>query len=124
MSYQIIKELKIQDGKVFINCASNNVYPRNFSLREDTFLTEMLKNEGEQAVNLEILRLYENGVFQTGNPNKWSKAINRLSKTDEYQKYNWRKSTYKDECPIYQNRYKKDQTEFNNLLLKSLTLKN
>lgn len=114
MSHEIVKSLTIRDGKVYRKSESNNVRPHYFIEVEDTYFTAMLNNEGERALNIEILRLYEYGSFQEGNPNKWSKAIDKLKQTPEYQKINWRLCTYKDNCPIWQAR--RDEQTYNSIL--------
>lgn len=114
MSYEIVKSLTIRDGKVYRKSESNNVRPHYFIEIEDTYFTTMLNQEGENVLNMEILRLYEQGIFQEGNPNKWSKAIDKLKQTSEYQKINWRLCTYKDDCPIWQAR--RDDQTYNSIL--------
>jgi hypothetical protein len=123
MSYEIVKRLRIENGEVLITSDSNNVFPKYFVERKCTYLTDLLQEQGEEALNIYILKAYEEGNFQEGNPNKWSKAISRLQRTPEYEKYNWRKSQYGTDCPINKLRYAEDQTEFHKLLLSSLTLK-
>ncbi len=66
MSYDIIKSIKIKDGKVHINGAPSNVYPRYFEEFECPSLTKVLKEEGRQALEVVILGEYENGNFQRG----------------------------------------------------------
>lgn len=124
MSYEIVKRLRIENGEVLITCDSNNVFPKYFVERKNTYLTDLLQQQGEEALNIYILKAYEEGLFQEGNPNKWSKAIARLQRTPEYEKYNWRKSNYNNpECTINKLRHTEDQTEFNKFLLSALELK-
>ena len=124
MSYEIVKRLRIENGEVLITCDSNNVFPKYFVERKNTYLTDLLQQQGEEALNIYILKAYEEGLFQEGNPNKWSKAIARLQRTPEYENYNWRKSNYNNpECTINKLRHAEDQTEFNKFLLSALELK-
>jgi len=123
MSHEIVKRLRIESGKVFITADSNNVYPKHFVEREDVFLTRKLQDEGEEALNIYILDAYASGMFQKGNPNKWSNAIERLQRTPEYENYNWRKSSFDKDCQIYKNLYNEDKTAYHKLLLSSLNLK-
>ena len=124
MSYEIVKRLRIENNEVFITSDSNNVFPKYFVERKNTYLTDLLQQQGEEALNIYILKSYEEGMMQEGNPNKWSKAIARLQRTPEYEKYNWRKSNYNDpECTINKLRYAEDKTEFHKLLLSALELK-
>ena len=124
MSYEIVKRLRIENGEVFITSDSNNVFPKYFVERKNTYLTDLLQQQGEEGLNIYILKAYEEGIMQEGNPNKWSKAIARLQRTPGYQKYNWRKSNYNNpECTINKLRHAEDQTEFNKFLLSALELK-
>ena len=124
MSYEIVKRLRIENGEVFITSDSNNVFPKYFVERKNTYLTDLLQQQGEEGLNIYILKAYEEGLFQEGNPNKWSKAIARLQRTPEYENYNWRKSNYNNpECTINKLRHAEDQTEFNKFLLSALELK-
>lgn len=124
MSYEIVKRLRIENNEVLITADSNNVFPKYFVERKNTYLTDLLQKQGEEAFNIYVLKAYEEGMFQEGNPNKWSKAIARLQRTQEYEKYNWRKSNYNNsECAINKLRHTEDQTEFNKFLLSALELK-
>jgi hypothetical protein len=89
MSYEIIESIKVKNNKVFINCAPNNVYPRSFGEFHCESLTKILKEQGKEALELEIMREYENGNFQGGN-NKYARALKVLHHMPEYKKYNWR----------------------------------
>jgi hypothetical protein len=120
MSYEIVKKIRIEDGKVFLTSSSNNVYPKYYNEWECTTLSEILQQQGEDALNYELLKEYEGGMMQTGNPNKWSRAIDRLIQTEDYKKYSWRLSSYKDDCPIQLAR---QSDEFKKFLLSSLNLK-
>lgn len=120
MSYEIIKKIRIDENKVYLTSTSNNVSPRHFREWECKTLSEILQNEGSGALDLELLKEYENGNFQPGNPNKWSTAISRLKQTKEYEKYSWRISDYGKDCPIQAAR---KTNEFNVLLINSLNIK-
>ena len=119
MSYEIVRKLRIENGIVYRTSASNNVRPQYFEECQDTYFTEMLRNEGETALDMEILKLYETGSFQEGNSNKWSKAIDKLRQTKEYALIDWRKSKYTDECSIYKARYQNEEL-YNKILSKAL----
>lgn len=120
MSYEIVKKIRIEGGKVFLTSDSNNVFPKDFREWECTSLSEVLQKEGAEALDLRILQNYEEGNFQEGNPNKWSTAIVRMGQTEEYKKYSWRLSKYENGCQIQDLR----QTEgYKTLLLSSLSLK-
>jgi len=69
MSYHIIKSIKVdeKEGKVYITGADNNVRPRTPHRWECTSLSQILVEQGREAVDLEILEAYESGDFQGGN---------------------------------------------------------
>lgn len=46
MSYEIVKSITIRDGKVFSRMSSNNVFPKDFTLEENSGLTRKYKEEG------------------------------------------------------------------------------
>jgi hypothetical protein len=120
MSYEIVKKVRIENNKVFLTAESNNVYPKYFNEYEVPSLSTLLQEQGETAFNLEMLKMYEQGILQEGNPNKWSRAIERAKNTEEYKKFSWRISDYSENCPIQQNRKSKEYEEF---LLNSLNIK-
>lgn len=123
MSYEIVKKIRLEDNRVFITSACNNVYPRCFEEWESKSLSKILQEQGEEELNFELLKMYEEGNMQEGNPNKWSRAIKRLIETDEYQKkYNWRNSNYDRNCPIRIAR-NSDSDDYKKFILSSLALK-
>ena len=118
MSHEKVKSIKFKDGSVFITskCSNDTEPAREWNC---TFISEILQKEGEEAATISILEAYENGNFQAGTPNKYSKAIERLRYLPEYEKYNWRNSNYSKDCPIQEARQTED---FKQLLLNSLNL--
>lgn len=121
MSHEIIKKIRIENNQVLITSESNNVFPKYYKERLSTYCTDILINEGMEALNLNLLEAYEQGVFQNGIENKWSRAIDRIRHTEEYKLYDWRLSNYSDDnCPIKANRATK---EFKVFLLSSLNIK-
>jgi hypothetical protein len=89
MSHEIIKSIQITDDAVYMEADSNNVYPKDFTKRESPYYTEMLRSKGKRAVELDILMRYEDGMFQPGRKNKYSKAIDRLTAMPEYEPFKW-----------------------------------
>ena len=80
MSYDKVKSIKIDEkqGKVFFNTASNNVRPLTYSVfSESKIYNDLLKEEGKEAVEIEILKEYESGNLQDGK-NKYTKALKIL----------------------------------------------
>ena len=96
MSYEIIKNIKIKDGKVFLTSSANNIYPHTFDEWECSSLTKILQEKGEDELDIEVLGEYEKGCFQRGN-NKYTRALAVLRHMPEYQKYDWRCPWDKDE---------------------------
>lgn len=100
MSYEIIKGISIKNNEVYLNSTSNNVRPRIFNKWHCTSLTEILQNQGREALDLELLKQYEEGNFQPGVQNRYSLAIDSLKRKPEYEKFNWRNKTYKEVDPV------------------------
>lgn len=117
MSYAIIKSIKIKDGKVFLNHSDNNVYPYTFHEWHCEGLTKILVEQGETALDLEILHEYESGNFQRG-ANKWERAFKILLHMPEYTAFNWRSNFLGTE-----DKRREDKTALNALLLKALNSK-
>ena len=93
MSYEKVKSIKIDKakGKVYINCASNNVRPLTYDREEYPYFSNVLKDKGVRAVEIELLKNYEEGNLQEGT-NKYTKALKvlRYVFSEEYKKFNWR----------------------------------
>lgn len=116
MSYEIVKSIKIKDNKVFINYASNNVYPRHFEEFESKLLSAILQKDGQDVLDLEIMKAYESGCFQRGS-NKYVRALHILRHMPEYGAFDWRNND-KDYAIAQKNR--EDETAFNAILKKAL----
>ena len=106
MSYELVKKIRIEGNEVFVTSASNNVFPRDYYESKSSYLSDILQTEGETALIVDLLRAYEEGNFQEGTPNKYSKAIERLRYNPEYAAFNWRNKNYElgENCPIEQAR--------------------
>ena len=120
MSYEIVKNIKIEDDKVLIKGAANNVIPRNYVYWECHPLTKTLKEKGQKALEIEILRAYEEGNFQSGTQNKYTRALKILRHMPEYEKFNWHTAQNLDNYTKYKATH---EQEFDNLLKKALVLK-
>ena len=118
MSYEIIKGLSVRGVEVWIKSSSNNVSPRTYNWWHCTSLTSFLKEHGKTALDIEILKQYENGNFQPGTKNKYSRAAERLKRMPEYANFNWRCGGMGEEYDAINQKRKTD--EFNTLLLKAL----
>jgi hypothetical protein len=118
MSHDIIKRIRISDKKVFITCAANNVYPRYFEEWESESLSKILQLQGQEALDIEIFKQYENGNFQRGR-NKYTRALHILLNMPDYAQYNWRRSDI-DYNLFYANR---EQPGYQRILIKALQSK-
>jgi len=122
MSYEIIKHIKVdeKENTVFIQGDSNNVFPKDFKTYwKCESLEKILKKHGRMAMDIEILKTYESGSFQGGN-SRYTSALKRLRNMPEYEKFNWRNSTYD-----YQTKKQfKIDNDYDGLLRKALTEKN
>lgn len=118
MSYHKVRLISIREdeGKVFITGCDNNVYPRTPRQWKCTSLSEILIEQGREAVDLEILKAYESGDFQ-GGANKYTKALEALWTLPEYQSFNWRGEPFDE---IHERR---KTPEYMDLLKKALTIK-
>ena len=54
MSYSIIKGIKIENGKVRIKGAPNNVCPRTYEWEDCPSLTKILIEQGKDALDMEL----------------------------------------------------------------------
>jgi len=127
MSYEIIRSICIDEkqNKVFITCASNNCRPLYFDKVEFNSLSEMLKEKGREAVELRILKLYEEGSFQQGK-NKYSKALSVLRNVfqEEYKFFDWNNHNSKYGSPEREEESnRRESKEFKDLLSKCLNYK-
>lgn len=107
MSYDIIKSIRIEDKRVFICSAANNVTPRTFEECECKSLSNLLQEKGSTATILEIFKQYENGNFKAGTANKYTKALARVKARKDYSKFDWRLCNYKPGDPVREARESK-----------------
>lgn len=123
MSYEIVKKIRIDEEskKVFITSDSNNVFPKYFKEWECKCLSEIYQEKGLEAMEVAILKAYEEGNFQTSHETKYTRALRALRQMPVYQKsFSWRISEYGKDCPIQANR---NSEEFNQLLTYALSIK-
>ena len=121
MSYDIVRSIKIKDNEVWINCACNNVSPRLYETYKSDYFTNILKTKGLKATEVELLKSYEEGSFQAGTENKYTRALKvlRYFYAEEYKPYDWRTESFR--APNF--RENKEKEEYNQLLLKALNTK-
>jgi hypothetical protein len=91
MSYDIVKSIKVRDGKVYLKSASNNVYPHTYDEWECSSLTKILNEEGEEGLDVAILGDYEKGNFQ-GSGTKYVRLLAILRHLPEYAAFDWRQN--------------------------------
>jgi hypothetical protein len=120
MGYDIIKSIKIKDNKVFLTSTANNVRPRTFKEWHCESLTRILIEQGQEALDVEILEEYESGNFQAGGQNKYTRALKVLTHMPEYKAFDWRVSFGEEYDKVKENRKKEAFTE---LLKKALKTK-
>ena len=124
MSYEKVKTIKIKDNKVFINSACNNVLPLSYSEEEYPYFTKILQENGLNAVEIALLKSYEEGTLKQGT-NKYTKALKVLFYIfkEEYKKFNWN-NNYKYDSEEYKEVDKlRGSQEFKDLLIKCLNYK-
>lgn len=125
MSYEKVKKIKITDKGVFVTSACNNVRPLYYIEWEAITLSKILKEKGKQETEIEIFKAYEEGNFQAGTQNKYTKALELLYNMyyEEYKRFSWR-NNYKwgsDEAKHLDELRKSD--EFKAFLWKVLNTK-
>lgn len=91
MSHEIVKKIEINkdEKKVYITGCSNNVRPRTPRRWECTYYKELAQAEKWDEIELDILDAYISGNFQ-GTKNKYTRALQVLTKMPEYKKFDWR----------------------------------
>jgi len=93
MSYDIVKSIKVTNGRVFIKSASNNVYPHTYEESECRSLSAILQEEGPEKLDIVILKEFESGNFQ-GNAGKYTRPLLVLRHLPEYPDFDWRAPDY------------------------------
>lgn len=127
MSYSKVRSIKIDEkaGKVFLTSACNNVRPLTYSRYECTSLSKILAEKGRGAVELAILKDYEEGNLQEGT-NKFTKAIKVLYFVfgEEYKRFSWRANNAKcDSEEDKEHKILRESQEFMDFLKKCLDYK-
>ena len=91
MSYERVKGIKIENNQVFINSHSNNDTAESHYWKCES-LTKTLQEKGELELDIEILKAYEEGEFQSSIKNKYTRALKVLYYVlkDEYRAFSWR----------------------------------
>ena len=125
MSYEKVKSIKIdkKEGKVFINCASNNVRPLHYVREEYPYFSKILKEEGLKACETALFMSYESGSLQEGN-NKYNKSLNKLRYIfgEEYKPYDWRMDNSSYGSEEYKAHHKRRESqEFKDFMYKVLS---
>lgn len=76
MSHEKVKSLSINEktGEVYMTSASNNCVPISYNRNRNTWLENLLKEKGREAVDAYILEQYDGGMMQGGN-NEYTQAM-------------------------------------------------
>lgn len=74
MSYDIIKSISIKKGRVFINAASSNVYPKHYYNSQCPSLTRILAEQGRGELDKTLFNEFRVGNFH-GKSTLYAKAI-------------------------------------------------
>jgi hypothetical protein len=90
------------------------VTPKHYDEWECSSLSRILQEQGQDALDLTIMKEYESGMFQRGS-NKYVRALEVLRRMPEYVKFNWRTISYDDEYHKIRS-----SEEFHNVLLLAL----
>ena len=118
MSYDLIRGIKVKEDGVYLLAAANNLYPRRFNWWMCEGFTKILNTKGQKALDIEMLKQYDNGNFQPGTPNKYSRAVKRLHLMPEYKDFDWR---YSDNEQYEKNNANRETPAFDELLYRAFT---
>ena len=83
MSHEKVKSISIKNNEVWINSKSNND-TEPFRTWHCKPLTSLLINEGKDALDIAILKDYEEGIFQSTRSvvNKYTNALRTLEEME------------------------------------------
>lgn len=88
MTYEKVSSIKIQkDGRVLIKSASSNVFPTHYTEWYSEQLEHILRTEGKEGYDKELLYRYWQGTFQKTN-NNYEKSLVLLDRNV----YGWNSS--------------------------------
>jgi len=118
MSYERVKGIKIENGEVFINSHSNND-TADYHYWKCEGLTKIYQEKGQKELDIEILKEYEEGNFQSSIKNKYTRALKVLYYVlkAEYNLFNWRTGDFQA-----RETFRKSQA-YKDLLWKALNTK-
>lgn len=123
MSHEKVKQVKIENGEVLIfsKCNNDTEPPRWWNC---TMLTDILKEEGQAAAELSLLKAFESYNFQSADSidNKFTRALRVLEEMPEYAAFNWRRKYNGDEELDAAIEQARNSTAFDELLKKALTI--
>lgn len=126
MSHEKVRSICINEKKqeVIITSAVNNCRPLDYYKNNFPFYTNLLKEKGKKAVEIEILRGYEEGNFQDG-VNKYTKALKVLFYVfkEEYKRFNWNWNLEYNSKEWKERDELRQSEEFKELLRKALDYK-
>lgn len=119
MSYEKVKSVKIENGKVYVTSKCNND-TEPVRTWHCTYLDQFFPDIEQVEIN--ILKGFESGNFQSSSSidNKYTRALRALYDMPEYALFDWRESDYDKDCPIQAARETK---AFDELIKKALNTK-
>ena len=128
MSYGKVKSITIDtaQGKVFVNCASNNCRPLTYTNEEYPYFSKVLKEQGETETEISLLKEFESGNLQSSLNNKYTKALKVLYYvlSEEYKPFNWRTNNFKSGSDEDKSHHQgRESQAFKDLLFKALNTK-
>jgi len=115
MSYEIVKRIVIKKDEQEVWCSwdSNNVHPRNWTLREWNSGTRMLRERGREYLDRFIIYNYWTGCLQPGNRNRYSNTADWFTRHNK--RWSWRSDTHDWDCyklfPGFDNQGERDSYE-------------
>lgn len=89
MSYEIVKSITFKKDGVYLRSCSNNVTPKYYYSQKNWYLSNILETQGRDAADIAILLAYEEGNFQPGVQNRYTRALDYLRSRAEYADYDW-----------------------------------
>jgi hypothetical protein len=105
MSYELVKRIEVRANRVFIKCASNNVCPKTYQDQEFPRLTAVYQKDGQRGLDIVLMEQYEQGNFQAGTKNRYSRAVNYLRTLPDFKKFDWRENWDTTAKIEYRNEY-------------------
>lgn len=88
MSYDIIRSISVKKDGVYITSASSNIYPRTYYREWCPRLSDLLLEQGREALDKAILRNYWGGAFHGGS-NDYRRGVALFMAEKKEGEYEW-----------------------------------